>query len=182
MRRVTLGVALGLVAVTLTGCGNHLRSFYIPSGAMENTLRIGDHIGVKEHAPIVRGSVIVFVGPSSWQDSLGSKKDFVKRVIGLPGDHVVCCNTAGLITVNGQQLNEPYLYPGAKPSDTNFDVTVPAGRYWVMGDHRNMSADSRAHISDGFDGTIPKSNVIGVVVKVLSPKAHAHSLPTPQYD
>jgi signal peptidase I len=90
-----------------------------------------------------------------------SSKDFIKRVIGVAGDRVVCCDAHGRVTVNGHPLVEPYLYPGAKPSDTNFNVTVPKGRLWVMGDHRNMSADSRAHISDGDNGTIPTGNVIG---------------------
>jgi signal peptidase I len=168
-----------------------VQAFYIPSGSMENTLHIGDRVLVNKLVyrirDVHRGEIIVFRGPTSWQDNpefttsepgnpisrffhdigsaLGvaapSSKDFIKRVIGVAGDHVVCCDPQGHVTVNGHALTEPYLYPGAKPSETPFDVTVPKGRLWVMGDHRNMSADSRAHISDGEDGTIPTGNVIG---------------------
>jgi signal peptidase I len=169
-----------------------VQAFFIPSGSMENTLHIGDRVLVNKLVyrirDVHRGEIIVFRGPTSWQDNpefqtsepgnpiskffhdigsaLGvaapSSKDFIKRVIGVAGDHVVCCDPQGRITVNGHPLTEnSYLYPGAKPSDSNFDVTVPKGRLWVMGDHRNMSADSRSHISDGNDGTIPTGNVIG---------------------
>lgn len=169
-----------------------VQAFYIPSGSMENTLHIGDRVLVNKLVyrirDVHRGEIVVFRGPTSWQDNpefqtsepgnpvskffhdigsaLGvaapSSKDFIKRVIGVAGDHVVCCDPQGRVTVNGRPLTEQgYLYPGAKPSETNFDVTVPKGRLWVMGDHRNMSADSRSHISDGNDGTIPTGNVIG---------------------
>ena len=168
-----------------------VQAFFIPSGSMQNTLQIGDRVLVNKLVyrirDVHRGEIIVFRGPTSWQDNpefttsepsnpiskffhdigsaLGvaapSSKDFIKRVIGVAGDHVVCCDPQGHVTVNGHPLTEPYRYPGAKPSDTNFDVTVPKGRLWVMGDHRNMSADSRAHISDGEDGTVPTGNVIG---------------------
>jgi len=169
-----------------------VQAFYIPSGSMENTLHIGDRVLVNKLVyrirDVHRGEIVVFRGPTSWQDNpefqtsepgnpiskffhdigsaLGvaapSSKDFIKRVIGVAGDHVVCCDPQGHVTVNGRPLTEQgYLYPGAKPSETNFDVTVPKGRLWVMGDHRNMSADSRSHISDGNDGTIPTGNVIG---------------------
>jgi signal peptidase I len=143
-----------------------------------------------------RGEIVVFRGPESWQDdpeftanppgnpvarffhdvgsALGlaapSSKDFIKRVVGVGGDHVVCCDPQGRISVNGHPLDEPYLYPGASPSEQRFDVTVPAGRLWVMGDHRNESADSRAHQDDHL-GTIPTSNVIGrAFVKVWPPR------------
>jgi signal peptidase I len=142
-----------------------------------------------------RGEIIVFKGPASWQDTpeftgstpsnpiahffhdigaaLGvaapSSKDFIKRVIGVGGDHVVCCDSEGRITVNGHPLDEPYLYPGAKPSEQPFDVTVPPHRLWVMGDHRNESADSRSHEAD-HSGTIATSDVIGrAFVKVWPP-------------
>ena len=169
-----------------------VQAFYIPSGSMENTLHIGDRVLVNKLIyrirDVHRGEIVVFRGPTSWQDNpefttsepgnpiskffhdigsaLGvaapSSKDFIKRVIGVAGDHVVCCDPQGRITVNGRPLTEQsYLFPGAKPSETNFDVTVPKGRLWVMGDHRNSSADSRSHISDGNDGTIPTGNVIG---------------------
>jgi signal peptidase I len=89
-----------------------------------------------------------------------SEKDLIKRVIGVPGDKVACC-TNGKVTVNGIPLDEPYIYPGDKPSDRQFSVTVPPNRLWVMGDHRSLSADSRVHMSDPGNGTIPEDNVVG---------------------
>ena len=158
-----------------------------------------------------RGEIIVFKGPPSWQDTpeftgstpsnpiahffhdigaaLGvaapSSKDFIKRVIGVGGDHVVCCDAQGRITVNGRPLDEKsYLYTDpsgtqAKPSETNFDVTVPKGRLWVMGDHRNASADSRSHIDDGEHGTIPVGNVIGKAFLVVWPPSDWKTLSVP---
>ena len=151
-----------------------------------------------------RGEIIVFKGPKSWQDqpefishtpsnpiarffhdigsavgvAAPSSKDFIKRVIGVGGDHVVCCDGGGHITVNGVALTEKYLYPGAKPSDTPFDVTVPKGRLWVMGDNRAGSADSRAHMQD-HDGTVPQSDVIGRAFVVVWPPSDWKTLPVP---
>lgn len=192
MKRGTPAVAVVAALFLLAGCGDavgiatgHLRIYTIPSGAMENTLMIGDHVAADTRAHPVRGSIIVFTGPASWQDTAfepsASPKKFVKRVIGVGGDHVVCCDRSGRITVNGVPLQESYLYPGVKPSEQRFDVEVPDGRLWVMGDHRDSSADSRSHIVDGFDGTIPVSSVVGVVVKITGPKSRARPLPTPSY-
>ena len=90
------------------------------------------------------------------------------------------CDPRGRITVNGHPLVEPYLYPGAKPSDQNFDVTVPKGRLWVMGDHRNSSADSRSHLSDGEDGTIPTNDVVGRAFVKVWPPSRWGTLPVPE--
>jgi signal peptidase I len=186
-----------------------VQAFYIPSGSMENTLRIGDRVLVNKLVyrirDVHRGEIIVFKGPPSWQENpeftvsqpsnpiarffrdigsaLGvaapSSKDFIKRVIGVGGDHVVCCDTQGHVTVNGRPLTEPYLFPGVKPSEQNFDVTVPKGRLWVMGDHRDSSADSRAHLSDGEDGTIPQTDVIGRAFIRVWPPSDWGTLPVP---
>jgi signal peptidase I len=153
---------------------------------------------------IHRGEIVVFKGPKSWQDqpefvshapsnpvgrffhdigsAIGvaapSSKDFIKRVVGIGGDHVVCCDSDGHVTVNGVPLNEPYIYPGSKPSSTPFDVVVPKGRLWVMGDNRDGSADSRAHINDQ-KGTVPASDVIGRAFVVVWPPSDWKTLPVP---
>ena len=95
---------------------------------------------------------------------------YIKRVIGVPGDHVVCCNAKGQITVNGVALTESsYLYPGSQPSAQPFNITVPPGRLWVMGDHRIVSYDSRGHMGDPGGGTIPESGVLGRAFVIIWP-------------
>lgn len=169
-----------------------LRGFYIPSGSMENTLQINDRVFVNVAGSMFgeaeRGDIIVFkdahgwVNPSEQQATnpirtalsfIGVLPDtsnnyLVKRVIGVGGDHVVCCSADGKITVNGEEITEPYLYPGANPSDIPFDVIVPENSYFVMGDHRNNSADSRYHIEDGTE-FISDGDVEGEVFVVAWP-------------
>jgi signal peptidase I len=166
-----------------------IQAFYIPSGSMQNTLEIGDRVLVNklsfEVGTIHRGDIVVFSGDGTWDpgvpppstnffsrfgQSVASmfgfaqgQNDFIKRVIGLPGDKVACCDAQGRVTVNGVALNEKsYLYPGNPPSQTAFSVTVPANSLWVMGDHRDVSYDSRGH-RYGFPGggSIPESAVVG---------------------
>jgi signal peptidase I len=106
--------------------------------------------------------------------------DFIKRVIGVPGDHVACCNAHGLVTVNGVALHEKsYLYPGAAPSLDRFSITVPPGRLWVMGDNRFVSDDSRLHRSDPGNGTIPENMVIGRAFLIVWPPSRWRVLPIP---
>jgi signal peptidase I len=170
--------------------------FYIPSGSMQNTLAIGDRILINRFIyhfrGIARGDIVVFDGNGSWNPQptsqpnvaerflddvkgiFGSEETgniYIKRVIGLPGDHVACCNAENQITVNGVALNETsYLYPGNAPSLIRFNITVPPGRLWVMGDHRAISADSRYHMQDPGEGTIPESGVLGrAFVKIWPP-------------
>jgi signal peptidase I len=96
--------------------------------------------------------------------------DYIKRVIGVPGDHVACCNAQGRVTVNGVALHERgYLYPGAQPSGIHFSDTVPVGRLWVMGDNRLVSDDSRLHRDDPGSGTIPENKVIGRAFMIVWP-------------
>jgi signal peptidase I len=173
-----------------------VQAFFIPSGSMENTLEVNDRVLVNKiiyHLrPIHRGDIIVFDGTGSWdfgtsaassnifskavdqlEGLVGISQDpniYIKRVIGLPGDHVVCCNTTGQITVNGVPLSETsYLYPGNAPSTQKFNITVPAGRLWVMGDHRAVSYDSRGHMGDPGGGTIPESGVLGRAFVIIWP-------------
>lgn len=146
-----------------------VRSFSIPSGSMEQTLMIGDRIIVNELAPgpmpLHRGDIVVFEDPGGWLgygDDAG--QDLVKRVIGLPGDHVSCCDADGHVLVNGEPLDEPYLTlteGGHRASATDFDVTVPEGALWVLGDNRDHSADSRAHQTGPYAGFVPVDDVIG---------------------
>jgi len=106
--------------------------------------------------------------------------DYIKRVIGVPGDHVRCCNKQGQVTVNGVPLQESsYLVPGAQPSVTPFHVVVPAGRLWVMGDNRPVSDDSRMRMKDPGFGTIPESAVIGRAFVIVWPPSHWRILPIP---
>jgi len=138
-----------------------VRSFYIPSASMENTLLVGDRVLVNELVPgvvpVQRGDVVVFQDPGGWLGP-GLGDDLIKRVIGLPGDTVSCCDTQGRLSVNGHPVDESYvvLQPGSdRVSLQDFSVTVPKGQLWVMGDNRYESADSRAH------GTVPVSDVVG---------------------
>ncbi|WP_319019138.1 signal peptidase I [Microbispora sitophila] len=155
----TLMYVLGGVVVALLVHTFLLQSFYIPSESMQNTLLVNDYVVVNKLAyklgPVERGDIVVFKG---WDG-----EDTIKRVIGVGGDHVKCCDAKRRITVNGTPLDEEgeYLYPGAKPSDREFDVKVPKGRLWLMGDHRNDSADSRYNINDGHEGTVSEDDVIG---------------------
>lgn len=171
------------------------RAFFIPSGSMENTLEIDDRIFVNQLVPepfeLKRGDIVVFrdtqgwlpeqaagTGESNWfKDALifvgllpdESQQHLVKRVIGLEGDRVICCDADGRITVNGEPLDEPYLFPGANPSDMPFDVTVPEGQMWVMGDHRNASADSRANTDKPGGGFIDVDEIEGKAAVIAWP-------------
>ncbi len=174
------------------------RAYWIPSGSMENTLELNDRIFVNLLVPhpfaLQRGDVVVFKdsqgwlppapakapGPLSWVKGgltfVGllpdeSEQHLVKRVIGLPGDRVICCDAAGKLTVNGAPLTEPYLYPGSPPADpaAPFDVRVPDGELWVMGDHRNESADSRAHQNTPGKGFVPVADVEGKATVIAWP-------------
>ena len=170
--------------------------FYIPTGSMENTLQVNDRVGVNKlgalFSEIKRGEVVVFRDPASWlsapyDDSTGitkvlkdalvfvgvlpdpAKQYLIKRVIGVGGDRVVCCSPGGKIEVNGIEVDEPYIYAGNKPSDSTFDVTVPKGFIWVMGDHRGASADSRFHTDDPNKGMVPLDKVTGRALFVMWP-------------
>ena len=172
-----------------------IQAFYIPSASMENTLEIGDRVLINKivyHTrPIHRGDIIVFDGTGSWdpvdtnstnifskavselEGIVGISHDsniYIKRVIGVPGDHVACCNAKGQVTVNGVALSESsYLYPGSRPSAQTFNITVPPGRLWVMGDNRSVSYDSRGHMGDPGGGTIPESGVLGRAFVIIWP-------------
>jgi signal peptidase I len=157
-----------------------VQTFFIPSGSMETTLERPDRVLVNKvvyhFRGIKRGDVVVFNAPVSWRQP--GEKDFIKRVIGLPGDRVTCCDSAGRMTVDGQSLIEPYVYPGNAPSEVRFDVTVPKGRLFVCGDHRDVSADSRRHLDEN-KGTIPQSSLVGRAFVVVWPPRDWRGLPVP---
>lgn len=104
---------------------------------MENTIMPGDTVVVDRAPPVHRGDVIVEEQPSTGPGY------YIRRVIGVPGDHVACCDVLGRITVNGKALSETYLYPGDAPAPARFNITVPAGKLWLLGDHRSIARDSR---------------------------------------
>ena len=179
--------------------------FYIPSGSMENTLQVGDRIAVNKLASyfsdIKRGEVVVFRDPAQWLGAAPvevnkgpveyiktglvavgilpdpAKQYLIKRVIGVGGDTVMCCDAKGRLEINGTSINENYIYAGNKPSDSNFKVTVPKGFIWVMGDHRGDSADSRFHTEDVHHGMVPLGDVVGRAEWVVWPFNHAKFLP-----
>lgn len=135
------------------------QTFAVPTDSMAPTIEPGDRLLVSRllRGDLHRGDIVVFDGTRVF----GSPTDYVKRVIGLPGDRVRCCDEQGRLTVNGVALDEPYLYPGDAPSEVTFDVIVPDGRLWVLGDHRSASADSRAYLGQPEGGMLPQDDVIG---------------------
>jgi signal peptidase I len=182
-----------------------VQSFYVPTGSMEPTIEPGDRIlvdKVDSGSDLHRGDIVVFDGTTTFaaadrtpQQSTGlvgrvvsgaatlvgvnlGEQDFVKRIIGLPGDRVVCCDSQGRITVNGTPVEEPYVFPGDKPSELTFDIVVPPGRLWVMGDHRSDSADSRAHLGDPGGGTVKVGDVVGRAFARYWPLSRAGELGT----
>jgi signal peptidase I len=178
--------------------------FYIPSGSMENTLQINDRVAVNKlpfiSKSIERGDVVVFRDPANWlpepyadnqnkiiakiKDGLvlvgvlpnPAKQYLVKRVIGVAGDNVV--GKDGVVTINGKKTTEPYIFAGNKASELDFNVTVPEGKIWVMGDHRGASADSRYHQDDVNNGFVPESKVTGRVLGIIWPIKNVGTVPS----
>lgn len=189
-----------------------VQAFFIPSGSMENTLLVKDRVLVNkvvyDMRDPLRGEIVVFRGTDNWAEeapaepvsnAFGAKlgrtigdlvgvsrpgeKDFIKRVIGLPGDKVACCDAKGRITVNGESMDEPYVEDNsdlaAPPNPTQCTsrrfatVTVPAGQMFVMGDHRAVSQDARCQ------GPVPITNVIGRAFVIVWPSSRFTELNVP---
>jgi|UniRef100_UPI004049DFBC signal peptidase I len=192
------------LAVSLVIKSFLVQFFYIPSGSMENTLQINDRVAVNKipfiSNSINRGDVVVFRDPSNWlpepyvdnqnkviakiKDGLvlvgvlpnPAKQYLVKRVIGIAGDNVV--GKDGVVTINGKKTTEPYIFAGNKASELDFNVTVPEGKIWVMGDHRGASADSRYHQDDVNNGFVPESKVTGRVLGIIWPVKNVGTVPS----
>jgi signal peptidase I len=181
-----------------------MQAFYIPSASMDDTLVQNDRILVQKVSywgggGPHRGDIVVFADPGGWLGAAESQGPgglvprgleavglyptgghLVKRVIGVGGDEVRCCDKQGRMSVNGVPLNEKsYLPPGEKPSMIDFDVKVRQGYVWVQGDNRSDSADSRVHLGDPGGGQVPAEDVVGKVFAVVWPFGHAKFLHTP---
>lgn len=211
LREIAIVVVGALIASTLLRVFV-AQMFVIPSSSMENTLLIGDRVAVQKIVPFQRGDIVVFRDSLGWlgaappEESLPQKvlifiglapdesaNHLIKRVIGVAGDHVSCCDARGRVTVNGAALNEKdYLYidpatgKQADPSTRSFDVVVPAGTIFVMGDHRNASQDSRCHLTEdvpgkpaGYKAFVPVSDIVGTAVAVVYPFDRFHGLTRP---
>ncbi|MFG2719018.1 signal peptidase I [Streptomyces sp. NPDC048416] len=197
---ILIGVALVLALVIKTF---FVQAFSIPSESMQNTLQPGDRVLVDKLTPWFgsqpeRGEVVVFHDPDDWlkdeptaspnavQKALSfigilpsaDEHDLIKRVIGVAGDTVECKGT-GPVRVNGKPLVEPYVQPGNTPCTANleFKVTVPKGSMWVMGDHRQNSADSRYHQQDKHHGFVPVDEAVGRAFVVAWPVTRWATLP-----
>jgi signal peptidase I len=188
-----------------------IQAFYIPSGSMENTLVRDDRVIVSKLTPgpfdLNRGDIVVFKDPDNWLGTVpesaqsgtretvrrvlqfvgllpdDSDDHLIKRVIGLPGDHVVCCDKDGRLTINGVSITEPYIKPGDTPGGgkASFDITVPADKVWVMGDHRSDSSDSRFHDDGtGAQGSVPIDDITGRAVMIVWPIDHVKWLSVPE--
>jgi signal peptidase I len=188
---ILLGVAI-LVAVLVRAFV--LQTFYIPSPSMEHTLNVLDRVLVNklvyDFRDPHRGEIIVFKAPADWQSG-AEGEDFIKRIIGTPGDHVVCCDPQNRLMINGHSLDEPFIYRDADgtqdpAADEPFDITVPSGRLWVMGDHRSASGDSLEHweqTENITEATIAEKSIIGRAFTIFWPVNRATWLSVPkQFD
>jgi signal peptidase I len=177
--RITLSV-LGCLLFLLFLNAFVVQPFQIPSGSMEQGLRTGDRVLVDKlayrfGAEPRRGDVVVFDGTGYFGHG-----DYVKRVVGVGEDHVVCCDKEGRIEVNGRPVDESgFLYPGDSPSAVPFDIVVPDGTLFVLGDHRSDSSDSRDHLGSPGGGMIPVGDVVGRADWIAWPLGHWTHLTRP---
>jgi signal peptidase I len=185
---ILLGVAI-LVAVLVRAFV--LQTFYIPSPSMEHTLNVLDRVLVNklvyDFRDPRRGEIIVFEAPTKWQSG-NEGEDFIKRIIGVGGDRVVCCDKQQRLVINGHSLDEPFIYRDADgtqdpAADEPFDIVVPKGRLWVMGDHRSASGDSLEHYEQTEDitqATITQKSIVGRAFTIFWPVSRATWLSVPK--
>jgi len=184
---ILLGVAV-LVAILVRAFV--VQTFYIPSGSMEHTLERLDRVLVNKvvyhlREP-ARGEIIVFEAPLHWRSD-PNEKDFIKRVIAVGGDHLACCDPQQRLLINGVPLDEPYIYSHNGVQDpaapSHFEVVIPPGRLWVLGDHRSASGDSMDHYQrsggDLMASTISVDSVIGRAFLLFWPPSRATWLSVP---
>jgi len=202
MIRETLMMVVVALAISAIIKAFLIQAFQIPSSSMEQTLQINDRIIVSKLVPeyrqLNRGDVIVFQDDDNWlkrspdtpRPSLvgkmliwvglrpdDSQNHLVKRIVGLPGDRVQCCDTNGRLKVNGVSVDESgYINPGSAPSLIKFDVTVPAGKLWVMGDNRSNSEDSRFHMKEPSKGFVSVDQVTGRAFAIMWPINHLSTI------
>ncbi|MBD8079293.1 signal peptidase I [Cellulosimicrobium arenosum] len=185
-----------------------VQAFFIPSESMEDTLLVGDRVMVSRLVPgafdVHHGDIVVFKDPGGWLPPPAEQDDgplaegvraaltfigllpqdtgehLIKRVIGLPGDHVVCCDAEGRVSVNDEPLDEEsYIKPGSIPSQDPFDRTVPADMLFVMGDNRQDSQDSRYNTGKPGGGYVPMGNVVGTAFVKVWPLSRFELLRNP---
>lgn len=184
---ILLGVAI-VVAIVVRAF--ILQTFYIPSESMQHTLEINDRVLVNKVIYHLRdphrGEIVVFRAPVDWRGN-PEDKDFIKRVIAVGGDQLVCCDDQQRLVINGVSLEEPYLYSQNGISDAAagppFEVVIPEGRLWVLGDHRSSSGDSMDHYQrsggDIMAATISEDAVIGRAFVLFWPPSRATWLSAP---
>ncbi|WP_426595226.1 signal peptidase I [Cellulomonas sp. McL0617] len=195
--RETVIILVSAIVLSLLVKTFLVQAFFIPSPSMHDTLIEHDRILVSKLTPgpfdLRRGDIVVFKDPGGWLDNqvvpdpgplrsginsaltfvglypADANEHLVKRLIGLPGDHVACAGPGQPITINGVAISEPYLAAGAIPSETAFDTTVPPDSIWVMGDNRQNSADSRFHTGNPGGGSVPIKDVVGTAFVTVWP-------------
>ncbi|RKQ87089.1 signal peptidase I [Solirubrobacter pauli] len=173
-----LGAAVG-VALLMLVAYRTVGLLTVVTPSMQPELRVGDRVLVNklvpELVPLRRGDVAVFEDPGGWarasarsRGEIAADALIVKRVIGVGGDHVVCCSADGALILNGTPLKEPYVAGNARRTmPLAFDVTVPDGRYWMMGDDRARSFDSGGFADAPGHGFVPAERIVGRVEATL---------------